>query len=217
MFLFRRISMLMLLLVSCFAVLQADFVTLSIWRRITPKGKEQFVVCCGGIRNLHDKADEQAQDIAQFLVERKNPADCVLIEREHSLSGGISQHMQACLNKYSGYKRINFHLQLPAMGAGPDMYNPDPSRVSILNLLDAHFLYNMFLHTQPHKNGVLFVCAAIGHAFDIEQIFSHLGYRPIYSTGALLHCVAPVDVKRAVNSCVPLYARAKQDTLKAKL
>ncbi len=80
MFLFKRISMLMLSISCCFASLQADFITLSVWERTTPSGEKQHVICCGDIHNLNSKADEQTNDVVGFLAERNCSSDCILIE-----------------------------------------------------------------------------------------------------------------------------------------
>ncbi len=75
-----RISMLMLSISCCFASLQADFVTLSIWERTTPLGEKQHLICLGDRHDWVSKADEQSNDLIKFLEERDNPNDAVLIE-----------------------------------------------------------------------------------------------------------------------------------------
>ncbi len=79
MFLSRRISML-LLLVGFFHGLQADFIDLQVWRRATPSGESQYLICCGDRHSLTSKADEQSNDLIEFLNQRNNPHDVVLIE-----------------------------------------------------------------------------------------------------------------------------------------
>ncbi len=81
MFLFnKRISMLMLSISCCFASLQADFISLSVWERTTLSGEKQHLICCGDNHRLIAKADEQVNDIVDFLKQRNCSDDCVLIE-----------------------------------------------------------------------------------------------------------------------------------------
>ncbi len=79
MFLYRYISQL-LLSICCFASLQADFIDLQVWRRITPLGESQYIICCGDQHNLTSMADKQSDDLIEFLNQRNNPHDIVLIE-----------------------------------------------------------------------------------------------------------------------------------------
>ena len=78
MFLSRRISML-LLLISFFYGLQADFFALSVWERATDTGI-QHLVLLGDRHDLFDKADEQSDDFINWLEQRNNPHDVVLTE-----------------------------------------------------------------------------------------------------------------------------------------
>ncbi len=80
MFLSKRISMLLLSISCCFASLQADFITLSVWERTTPSGEKQQLVLLGDKHDLIEKADEQSNDLINWLEQRNNPSDIVLIE-----------------------------------------------------------------------------------------------------------------------------------------
>ncbi len=80
MFLSRRISMLLLSISCCFASLQADFVTLSVWERTTPSGEKQHLICLGDWHDFVSKSDEQSDDLIKFLEQRNNPSDAVVIE-----------------------------------------------------------------------------------------------------------------------------------------
>lgn len=90
MFLYRRISML-LLFVGCFIGLQADFISLSIWERTTPSGHKQHLICCGDKHDLISKADEQSDDLINWLEQRDNLHDVVLIEDQSDLTYIIEQ------------------------------------------------------------------------------------------------------------------------------
>ncbi len=79
-FLFKRISMLLLSISCCFASLQADFVSLSVWERTTAKGEKQHLILLGDKHDLVAKAEEQANDLIKFLRERNRKSDCILIE-----------------------------------------------------------------------------------------------------------------------------------------
>ena len=80
MFLSNRCISMLLLLSGFFYGLQADFIGLSIWERTTASGKKQHLICCGDRHGWVSKADEQLNDWIQFLEERANPNDIVLIE-----------------------------------------------------------------------------------------------------------------------------------------
>ncbi len=79
MFCHRYISQL-LLSICCFASLQADFVTLSVWERTLPSGEKQHVICCGDDHDLTAQADEQANDLVKFMAERKCESDVIIVE-----------------------------------------------------------------------------------------------------------------------------------------
>ncbi len=97
----RCISMLLLSISCCFASLQADFVDLQVWRRTTPSGEKQHLVCCGDKHNLGLKADEQSDDLIEFLNRRGNQHDVVLIEDWCDFSYIIEQ-AQAYLKENGG-------------------------------------------------------------------------------------------------------------------
>ncbi len=72
-------QLLRLLLLLCTFCAQADFVTLSVWKRDTPSGG-QYLVCCGDKHDVYSNVDEHTHDIMRFLVKRNNPSDCILTE-----------------------------------------------------------------------------------------------------------------------------------------
>ncbi len=100
MFLSRRISMLLLSISCCFASLQGDFITLSVWERTLPSGEKQQLICLGDQHDLTAQADEQANDLVKFLRERNCESDCILVEDMvdfehvlHYVKQYLKQHM----------------------------------------------------------------------------------------------------------------------------
>ena len=95
MFLSRRISML-LLLISFFHGLQADFRGFSIWERTTATGYKQHLICCGDDHDLASEGDEQSDDLIEFFNRRSNPHDVVLIEDRFDYAYIIEQARAYC-------------------------------------------------------------------------------------------------------------------------
>ena len=107
MFLSRRISMLLLSIGCCFASLQADFVTLSVWERTTDTGKKQHLICLGDLHTRVEEADEQANDLVEFLRERNCESDCILVEDMfdfgpvlHYVKQYLKQHVAGCIKQH---------------------------------------------------------------------------------------------------------------------
>ncbi len=68
------------LLIGCAASLQADIVSLSVWKRTTSFGDEQYVICCGDQHNLWVCQTEQANDLVEYFRKRDCKSDCILLE-----------------------------------------------------------------------------------------------------------------------------------------
>ncbi len=110
MFLFNRhISMLMLSISCCFASLQADFISLSVWERTTATGHKQHLICLGDNHDLTSKADEQSDDLIEFLNRRSNSNDIVLIEDRFNYAYIIEQARAYCKKNNEGWDESCLH------------------------------------------------------------------------------------------------------------
>ena len=93
----------LLLIVVCFASLQADFTRYSVWLQTAPSGEKQYLVCCGeGDHKKTDNAKEQANALVALLKQRDCSSDCIVLEDMADYEGACAyakryaQHMNLC-------------------------------------------------------------------------------------------------------------------------
>jgi hypothetical protein len=73
--------------VLCSGMLYADYVDVSVWKRLSDKGNEQFLVLCGDKHNLMDSGIYQAEEIVKHLSARNNKNDYIMIEDLNDIEG----------------------------------------------------------------------------------------------------------------------------------
>ncbi len=119
MILFKRISMVMMLIGFSCGLLQADFIGLSVWERTLPSGEKQHIICCGDWHNLTTHADQQADELVKFIAERKCDSDCILVEDmtdfEHVfqyVEQYLKKHMDGYTEPVLGNVQKKYHEEL---------------------------------------------------------------------------------------------------------
>lgn len=83
----------------CSSLLSADFVDVSVWKRLSEKGNEQVLVLCGDKHDLAHTGIEQSETIVEFLSARNNKHDHIVIEDLNDIEG-FGKHVDGFFDAY---------------------------------------------------------------------------------------------------------------------
>ena len=77
---FLKNSYIFIAVLSTVFSLHADYIDVSVWKRLSDKGNEQFLVLCGDKHDLMATGIDQAEEIVELLSARNSKNDHIIIE-----------------------------------------------------------------------------------------------------------------------------------------